>query len=79
MKIINKILTVFLVFFAVAIAFAGEVSSDPPPPTGKSAAPGPPQPPAPIDGNGLLLLLLAAILLGTYVIYAHKLKTKASV
>ena len=70
MKMINKILTVFFVLFGSLNVFAAPAAP---------AAPGPPQPPASIDGNALLILILAAILLGIYVIYKHKLKTKASV
>ncbi|MCI9844255.1 hypothetical protein [Flavobacterium pectinovorum] len=81
MKIINKIATVFFVLFGVLSVFATETPPDPPATTAKGAVvmAGPPNPPAPIDGAGLLVLILAAILLGIYVIYNHKLKTKASV
>ena len=71
MKILNKIATVFLVLFGMVKGFA-----QPGCPTCPS---GPPNPPAPIDGIGLSILMLAAILLGMYIIYKHKLKTKASV
>lgn len=69
MKMINKITTVVFVLLGGLSIFA-----QPPGP-----GPGPPEPPASIDGVGLLILLLAAVLLGIYVIYKHKLKTKASV
>ncbi|PXY40223.1 hypothetical protein DMB65_14255 [Flavobacterium cheongpyeongense] len=68
MKMMNKILTVVFLLLGNFTVFAQ------PPGPGN----GPPQPPAPIDGVGLLILVLAAILLGMYVIYKHKLKTKAS-
>lgn len=68
MKVLNKALTVFIVLFGVLNAFA-----QPGPPDG------PETPPSPIDGVGLLMLAFAAISLGIYVIYKHKLKTKASV
>jgi hypothetical protein len=78
MKIINKILTVFFMSFGILNAFAAPAEPLPAP-TAKAAAGGVPGPPAPIDGIGLLILVFAAILLGIYVIYKHKLKTKASV
>jgi len=68
MKIINKILTVFLVLFGAVCTFA-----QPPCP---SCPPPPPELPI---GDNLLILMLAAILLGIYILYKHKLKTKASV
>jgi hypothetical protein len=69
MKVINKITIAIFVLLGNLSVFA-----QPPGP-----GPGPPEPPAPIDGNALLVLILAAVLLGLYVIYKHKLKTKASV
>ncbi len=79
MKIINKILTVFFVFFAVAIALA----ETPPPPASTAKSMGanevPPPPPELPIGDNLLMLMLSAILLGIYILYKHKLKTKASV
>ena len=77
MKMISKIAIVFL--FGIVNVFA---ASAPPTPasTAKNAAAtaGPePQPALPIDSN-LLLLVIAAVLLGIYVIYKHKLYTKAS-
>ncbi|MBZ4043492.1 hypothetical protein [Flavobacterium hibisci] len=68
MKVINKITTVIFVLFGALGAFAQPPSPD-----------GPEPPPSPIDGVGLLMLAFAAISLGIYVIYKHKLKTKASV
>jgi len=68
MKVLNKALAVFIMLFGVLNAFA-----QPGPP------PGPEPPPSPIDGVGLLMLAFSAISLGIYVIYKHKLKTKASV
>jgi hypothetical protein len=77
MKMISKIAIVFLL--GIVNVFA---ASAPPTPasTAKSAAAlGPdPQPDLPIDSN-LLLLAIAALLLGIYVIYKHKLNKKASV
>ncbi|WP_269233705.1 hypothetical protein [Flavobacterium flavigenum] len=72
MKILNKVFTVFFILFSVLSAFAAPSPAPPP-------APGPPVLGAPIDGIGLLMLAFAAISLGIYVIYKHKLKTKASV
>ena len=69
MKIINKIATVVFVLLGNFSVFAQP----------GVPGPGPPNPPAPIDGSGLSILIFAAILLGMYVIYKHKLKTKASV
>lgn len=79
MKIINKILTVFLVFFAATMAFAE--TPPPPPSTAKSmgASSVPPPPPELPIGDNLLILMLSAILLGIYILYKHNLKTKASV
>ncbi|WP_417939301.1 hypothetical protein [Flavobacterium sp. RS13.1] len=68
MKVLNKSLTVFFILFGALNAFA-----QPGPPDG------PETPPSPIDGVGLLILGFAAISFGIYVIYKHKLKTKASV
>ncbi|MFB9107130.1 hypothetical protein [Flavobacterium gyeonganense] len=68
MKVLNKVLTVFFILFGTLSAFA-----QPPSPGGPEA------PPSPIDGVGLLMLAFSAISLGIYVIYKHKLKTKASV
>lgn len=68
MKRIKKITIIIFGLFGNLSVFA-----QPPSPEG------PMEPPAPIDGSGLLMLALAAILLGIYVIYKHKLKAKASV
>ncbi len=76
MKMISKIAIVFLL--GIVNVFA---ASAPPTPasTAKSAAAlGPePQPDLPIDSN-LLLLAIAALLLGIYVIYKHRLSAKTS-
>ena len=77
MKMISKIAIVFLL--GIVNVFA---ASAPPTPasTAKSAGvSGPdPQPDLPIDSN-LLFLVIAALLLGIYVIYKHRLNRKASV
>lgn len=77
MKMISKIAIVFLL--GIVNVFA---ASAPPTPasTAKSAAAlGPdPQPDLPIDSN-LSFLVIAALLLGIYVIYKHRLNRKASV
>lgn len=77
MKMISKIAIVFLL--GIVNVFA---ASAPPTPasTAKNAGvtAGPdPQPDLPIDGN-LSFLLIAALLLGIYIIYKHRLNTKAS-
>ena len=77
MKMISKIAIVFLL--GIVNVFA---ASAPPTPasTAKSAGvAGPdPQPDLPIDSN-LSFLVIAALLLGIYVIYKHRLNRKASV
>lgn len=80
MKMINKIVIVFLMLFGVINIIS---ASAPPAPAstakGASTLAGPqPTPDIPIDSN-LWLLLVAALLLGLYVIYKHKLYTKASI
>lgn len=76
MKTISKIAIVFLL--GIVNVFA---ESAPPIPasTAKNAGvQGPdPQPDLPIDSN-LWFLLIAALLLGIYIIYKHRLNTKAS-
>jgi hypothetical protein len=72
MKVLNKITTVICVLFGALSVFAQG--------PGNPGDPGGPDvPPSPIDGVGLLMLGFAAISFGIYVIYKHKLKTKASV
>lgn len=72
MKRIKKNTIAIFVLFSNLSVFAQTTPPDP-------GGPGPLEPPVPIDGSGLLMLILMAFLLGIYVIYKHKLKTKASV
>jgi hypothetical protein len=72
-------------FFILCVLFIGPLAvlaGNPPSPTstsptGKSAAP-PPPPPLPIDEN-LMTLFVLAMIMGCYVIYSYKQKTKAAI
>jgi hypothetical protein len=77
MKTISKIPIVFLMLFNMVNAFA---ASAPPLPTGKTANTNgvPPPDKVPIDSS-LTILIIVALILGIYVIYRHKLYTKASI
>lgn len=77
MKMISKIAIVFLL--GIVNVFAESAPPTPVASTAKTAGvAGPePQPDLPIDSN-LSFLLIAALLLGIYIIYKHRLNTKAS-
>lgn len=75
MKMISKIAIVFLL--GIVNVFAASAPPTPAASTAKSAAGPEPQPDLPIDSN-LSFLLIAALLLGIYIIYKHRLNTKAS-
>jgi hypothetical protein len=69
-NIVNKFIFVTIYLLGVAIAFA---APKPPPPNYKR--PAPPQG-LPIDEN-ISFLVIIAIMFGIYIIYRHRLKTKA--
>jgi hypothetical protein len=66
----NKLIFVILHLFGIITAFA----QTPPEPGG----PLPPPPGEPIDEH-IFILILLGVLLGIYIIYRHKLKTKAPI
>lgn len=70
------------IFFVLLIGPLVVLAGNPPSPTsssptGRSAAP-PPPPSAPIDEN-LIMLFVLAIIMGCYIIYNYKQKTKAAI
>ena len=78
MKMISKIVIVFLMLFSVITVFA---APEPPnPSTAKTAQTTAvdPFPETDIDDN-LMVLMFFGLSLGVFAIYKHKLKTKASV
>ncbi|NGY36453.1 hypothetical protein FQU23_002890 [Flavobacterium sp. XN-5] len=86
MKVMLDRFFLLLVFLAGAFcSFAAKGKEPPQPnPAGKNnsalttfSGPGPPPPGLPIDEN-ILILIIIALLFGIYIIYNHRLKTKAS-
>lgn len=69
----NKLIFVILYLFGIITTFA----QGPPEPDGPGGQP-PPPPGEPIDEH-IFILILLGILLGIYIIYRHKLKTKAPI
>jgi hypothetical protein len=73
MRIVSNRIFVLIVFLLGVLYDMAAAPKGPPSPTAKKKQPIPPG--WPVDEN-IYILLIGALLLGIYIIYKHKLKTK---